>query len=216
MKNYPHRVKGFTIVELIIVIAIIGVLAGILVPTMSAYYSKSRVKASNSDAKMVYNAAQTEAQKFIAKDRMTNDVSGMDGVFLVVGYPDGTFSCGNTALTDLSGADRLPIEPTMQAVQRRTFTGSAEEAAAASIAQAVTRTVSNARDKCWAVYIQNYIVKGSIASDTVTSDFVGYYTASKSFADGRSSSSFGDWIKNSSFGGDIDCLADVGNKYDNP
>ncbi len=53
------RKKGFTLIELIIVIAIIGVLAGVLIPSWGAYIRRARTRSQNLKAKTILNAAQT-------------------------------------------------------------------------------------------------------------------------------------------------------------
>ena len=58
MKKIRSSKKGFTLAELLIVVAIIGVLVGISIPIFSAQLKKSRVATNQANARAAYAAAK--------------------------------------------------------------------------------------------------------------------------------------------------------------
>lgn len=67
------KLKGFTLTELIVVIAIIGVLSAIIVPSYMSWIAHSKVRKQNNNAKVIFNAAQTVVQEYSFKERTMDD-----------------------------------------------------------------------------------------------------------------------------------------------
>ncbi|WP_298531075.1 type II secretion system protein [uncultured Ruminococcus sp.] len=74
------RKKGFTLVEMIVVLAIIGILLAVLIPTWSYFVMRANVKSQNNYSKVIFNAAQTQTtrEKFYERDyyNIIGDASG--------------------------------------------------------------------------------------------------------------------------------------------
>jgi prepilin-type N-terminal cleavage/methylation domain-containing protein len=74
--------KGFTIVELVIVIAVIAILAAVLIPTFAGIVSKAKESKALQDVRNAYSAT---VAKNLTDDDATND-SAFDGKIVYVHY----------------------------------------------------------------------------------------------------------------------------------
>ena len=63
--------KGFTLVELIVVLVILAILAAILVPALLGYIDKAREKQVTTNAEAAYVAAQATATEYYGKSITT-------------------------------------------------------------------------------------------------------------------------------------------------
>lgn len=132
------KVKGFTLIELIVVIAIIGVLAAILVPSMLGYVRKSKVSSINTVTSNVYKAINTALTEL--DEEGYDNVGGWASLKYSKGDKSVTLPTSEDATGDIvynkikqyfSGLDKVTFNASLEggacyavaAMQNTTYTG---------------------------------------------------------------------------------------------
>ena len=115
-RNNLRRQRGFTLIELMIVVAVVGILAAIAVPAYQDYIARSRVTeglALASAAKTLVSenaiAAAAFDQGYASDTKATNNVAAGG---ITIDEKTGEITIAYTSKVALAGANTLVLKPT--------------------------------------------------------------------------------------------------------
>ena len=105
-KMKENKKKGFTLVELIVVLVILAILAALLIPALTGYIDKAKNKSIVAETRQIVMAAQTIVDEQYAKNDTTS-LKGTDSKYTVAlgdktGISNGVITISYTELQELS------------------------------------------------------------------------------------------------------------------
>ena len=158
--NKKHVKMGFTLIELIIVLTIIAVLSAIIGVAWNNVITRTRVRTSNSAAKVIFNAAQTEAIRICQEERLdpAHGYMGTGDFYLYWNGHSGGFTKSgdsSSATSYKAGANKLETGKTNR------LTGAINKIAGT--------------EGCYKIWISNYTVKSVAYVPSSSSKYLGTY-----------------------------------------
>lgn len=106
-KMKENKKKGFTLVELIVVLVILAILAALLIPALTGYIDKAKNKSIVAETRQIVMAAQTIVDEQYAKNdttALTSTTVTLDGT-AKTGISNGVITISYTDLKNLSEID---------------------------------------------------------------------------------------------------------------
>lgn len=190
------RAKGFTLIELIVVVAIIGVLLGVSIPTISGYMRRSRLKTANANSKLIFNSIQTICQEleFAERDDAVTTFYGSEQLLDSSGAP--VMKNGNlvmTGITDgalviysIDGAASVEVwqdedeDGVVETKEDSAFNTALanvlnDDSTRSSFMNRMDRLYASNLETTWVAYISGFQVQAVLCADTPGTGYVGSF-----------------------------------------